>query len=76
MCIDHDFYTKGSVEDYSKMLNYIDCKEPTDAVLYIVAKDIVKHSDLSAYGQSDLENISSIMFALNKECVNTFFDIK
>lgn len=75
MCIKHNFYTHGSIGDYSKMLNYVDMKKPTTTTIYIVAKDIVSHSDMDAYNQTDAENIESVMFELYRECINTFFHV-
>ena len=60
MCIKNDYYTAGDNEAYAKMLNFVDNNEPTTTNIYKVAVDIVKHSDLESYGQSEKENIEYI----------------
>ena len=71
MCIRHDLYTWGTVEEYDHLLcdmigyRYID---PDYQKLYEIAADIVEHSD---------ENkITNIMSLLCNECVKTYFLIE
>ena len=45
MCIKHNFYTRGDTRAYTKMLNYVKQKEPTPEEIYIVAVDILDHTD-------------------------------
>jgi hypothetical protein len=72
MCINCGYYTAGTNEAYQEMLEYVDATLPTDDNLYKVAYDIVKHSCIDS-GQTEEEDIYSIMFNLYKDCVNVFF---
>lgn len=75
MCIDNDYYTRGNNTAYAAMLDFVANNEPTDTAVYIVARDIVQHSDLSAYGQSCTENIESVMFALANDAIITSYKV-
>lgn len=45
ICIDNNFYTNGTNEEYNKLKNYIDeVNDMTDDKLIKVARDIQKHS--------------------------------
>lgn len=76
MCINHNYYTCGDNEDYSKMLNFVSTHQPTKMNIYKVAKDIVKHSDLEGYGQSETENIEGVMFDISAEAVSTHYQVE
>ena len=73
MCIRHSYYTHGDVDDYSDMLTFVGLNDPTDENIYKVAFDIVAHSNLSSYGQTEEENINSIMYNIQEEVIHTFF---
>lgn len=75
MCIAQDWYTCGDCRAYESLLGMCNSTNVTTELIYKIAKDIVEHSDLSAYCQSDTENIESVMFSVNK-CVNEFFTIE
>ena len=75
MCIKNDYYTAGDNEAYAKMLNFVDTHEPTKTNIYKVAVDIVKHSFLESYGQSEKENIESIMYEIANNAVHTCYEI-
>lgn len=75
VCIDNEFYTCGSNESYIKLLDYVDSHKPTTTNIFKVAADIVKHSSLESYGQTENENIQSVMFALENGAVSTFYRI-
>lgn len=69
-CIEHDYYTCGDNDSYSKMLWYVEehSKNPTIDDLYTVAMDIMKHSDLG-----DSYEITTMLYYLQNECIKTFY---
>lgn len=67
-CIDNKLYTKGTNKDYLHLMNQVWGHEPTDKQLYIVAKDIMEHSED--------QTITNIMFLLEKYAVITTFEIE
>lgn len=67
-CIKHDLYTSGSCREYDKMLNMADENEFSLRLLYDLAKDITEHSED--------QTITSVMFLLNKDAVNTFYTVE
>ncbi len=68
-CIDNSFYTKGSNEAYTNMLANVTLWQPTYDNLYLIAKDIMEHSD------QDGLTVESVMFSLERCCVLTFFSV-
>lgn len=72
-CINNGFYTCGDNDEYSDMLCYVEGHNPTPENLYIVAKDILEHSDDDANGNFV---ISDIMMLLDKKtvCLDFFID--
>lgn len=76
MCIQHDFYTCGNNQNFDWLYRFISTHKPTTTNIYKAAKDIVKHSDLRSYGQSEKENIESVMFALMNDCTCVFYEIE
>ena len=75
LCIENNYYTNGGAASYEHMLDFVLNNEPTEKNIFMVAADIVEHSDLSGYGQSEVENIQSIMFDIARACY-THFEIK
>jgi len=69
VCIKFDWYTRGDVRAYSKMLDFVEENEPTALNIYRVAEDILEHTS------DDEETIENIMFVLQKEACNTFFTV-
>ena len=69
-CIRNDLYTRGTNEDYSNMLNYVDtaAEGPSLKNLYNVARDIYEHSRE--------QTLTNIMFILENETVITTFRIE
>lgn len=68
-CIRNDLYTRGTNEEYGRMLSYVGSADggPTTANLYLVAKDICEHSKN--------QTITNVMFILEREAVITTFEI-
>lgn len=74
LCIEYDYYSCGTLEDYDHMLDFVRTHKPTNKNLQKVAEDIVLNSDMSYYGQTFAENVSSVMFELSTKTVNRFYD--
>lgn len=68
-CIRNGLYTKGTNEEYNRMLSYVGVAAggPTTKNLYLVAKDICEHSENQL--------ISNVMFILERDTVITTFEI-
>lgn len=47
LCLDYNFYTCNKGNDYNQMLDFVNTHEATKENLYIVARDILEHSDES-----------------------------
>ena len=47
-CMDNDLYGMGTVRDYEEMMNFVMHSEPTAENIYLVARDILDHSEFSA----------------------------
>ena len=71
MCINHNFYTRGDTRAYTKMLNYVKQKEPTPEEIYIVAVDILDHTD-----ENEDQSITNIMYIIENEVVRTTYEIE
>lgn len=72
VCINNSYYTKGCNEDYEHMLDWVDRLYPNNKNMYFIAKDIAEHSTCG----SSNETIASIMFALERGAVTTFFEVE
>lgn len=72
MCISHSLYTQGDARAYEKMLDKVRELNPTPKSLYIISSDILEHSNPELAG----DDVTSIMFLLEKEVVNTFYEIE
>lgn len=69
MCIRHNLYTKGSNDEYNSMLDLVDSFEPSIQMIYIIASDILKHSN------TDM-TIETLMYTINKEVIEVFYDFE
>ena len=45
MCVSHHFYMRGTVAQYTDMLNYVKENDPTPENIYNVANDILNYTD-------------------------------
>lgn len=71
VCIENEWYTRGSSEDYDNMLSSCyNRRKVTTHFLYKIACDIFCHSVMDA-DYTINENIANIMFALINDCVKT-----
>ena len=68
MCIQNEFYTCGTNEQYSKLMKFVEIHEPTTEAIEWVAKDIIKHSAFE-----DDYPVTSMMFHVVNECVKFLF---
>lgn len=66
-CIKNNLYTCGDCEEYDHMLNWVERLYPSTENMYFIANDIVEHSED--------QTISNVMFILEKDAINTFFEI-
>lgn len=69
-CISNNLYTKGTGDDYDKMLAFVQENSPAIENVYRVAKDIFEHSD-----QSEAGTITNVMFLLEDEAIHTTYEI-
>lgn len=78
-CIENNWYTRGTCEEYENMLNMVEKCYPTDALIFYVAEDIFEHSNQDYWirdgGLTKEEAIESIMFVLANDVVKTFYKI-
>lgn len=69
MCIEYGLYTRGTNEQYDKMLRMVNALSDKQIIaandLYPIAADILSHSDTE-------HNIASIMWALGKRIVRIY----
>ena len=67
VCIDNDYYTKGDVRAYERLLETVPL-EPTDTEFVRMAQNIYGHSDIDRlcgmYGCDEQEVMESILFNL------------
>lgn len=79
MCIEHSFYTKGSIDDYNNLFfKVMNIENITTLDIENIAVDIYIHSDTSDYledGYSSDDIIKLIMFYISKICVSCFSKI-
>lgn len=68
VCIKHELYTRGTNDDFRKMLDFVHKKNPTTRNIYLVAKDIWEHSKTDS-------TIGHIMFLLSRDAVYCFYEI-
>lgn len=72
MCIEENYFTRGTNDDYTKLLNTANSAGNVSVdLLYILAKNIYEHSEYYS-GVSECDAISQIMYCLNKVCVTTY----
>ena len=69
VCINNGWYTRGDAPSYKLMLEFVDINEPTAKNIHVVATDILLHS----YTEMD---VTSIMYALKRDAVRTFYEIE
>lgn len=78
ICIEQNWYTRGTNSEYSAMLGMVRDGDPTPEMIWKVADDIFHHSDQSYWydgGCSEDEAVESIMFEIERSAVNTSFNV-
>lgn len=75
MCINNDYYTHGTCEDYAEMFEMCKVENPTTEDFAEIATDILYHSDKRKMkertGLSTHELRKCIMFELINDCTIT-----
>lgn len=72
-CIAHEWYTRGTCEEYGKLLAHVRDSKPTILNVFTAAKDIYDHSDFDSRYDAEDEVIEAIMFHLNCEAITTSY---
>lgn len=67
LCIRYNWYTKGSCEEYSELLNSLDGKEMTTDELVKIAENIKEHSETE-----DGTGVEEILFELDRRSMKRF----
>lgn len=76
VCIEENWYTLGTNEEYTEMLNNCNGMEYTKKRLFKIAKNIYEHSEFYGYeGYEKYDILENIMFILAKKCITTTFQI-
>lgn len=65
-CRRNAFYTCGDVSDFDEMISFVKEHEPTTENLFIVARNIMEHSDAET---NAYYAVSDIMVLLDRETV-------
>ena len=68
LCVAEGWYTSGTNEQYTKMLNFVDDNEPTMENLILAATDIYLHSE-SHDGWTEQEEIENVLYLLINKAV-------
>jgi len=68
VCVDNGLYTRGNNQQYEGMLDYVRDSYPDTESLYLVAMDILTHSDE--------QTVTNIMYLLEKGAVAMTFEIE
>ena len=71
-CITYDWFTCGDINEYGALFEYIfdvsnGGRNVDTNILEVIARNIKKYSDTEY-------NVAEIMFVLNEECCNTYFE--
>ena len=74
MCIRHDFYTAGTNEEYTAMLDKVveNYDDISNEALCEIAEDILNHS---APAKIDGMDVGSMMYLIVDECCHHCFDV-
>lgn len=78
LCIDNEYYTSGTNEDYESMFDTVDMynqsRTITNSDILLVAVDIAMHTIENDVATSD--TIQGIMFNIMKYAVDTYFTVE
>lgn len=75
-CVKFNRYTRGTNEEYTEMLEYVNKnrENPSDFDIMWVAINIVNHSNMEAYGQTKAENLKAVAFDLLNDTITYSVD--
>lgn len=78
MCIENEYYTRGTCEEYESMFEMCEAENASTDIIENVACDIVAHSDIhelkKRFGCLTCELVSNVMFELINDCTVTFIE--
>lgn len=79
-CIKNNYYTRGTTEQYDRMLKQVDWCDPDLTNIFVIAKDIFDHTDWGddferEYGTETFA-IETIMYALDRDAVHTTYEVE
>ena len=71
MCINHEYYTRGDIKAYDRLLSLANNNECDDELVQLMAEDIYRHSDIEhemeVYGCKEEEIAQSIIYNILTE---------
>lgn len=68
-CIKHKLFTNGTSKEYENLLCFCECNRATKVNIYLVANDIISHSDTEYTAQA-------LMYLLCKDATFTLFKVE
>lgn len=71
LCIDHDYYTRGTSADYEDLMHPVNGLKPTPVNMMRIAQNIANHS-VNVGGEADME---LILFYIANDVVMRDFEI-
>jgi Cdc6-like AAA superfamily ATPase len=81
ICIKNNWYTCGTVTDYSNMFTMCEVENVTTETLYQIAKDIYEHTNVKSAKNgcseeySDIDNILNMMIYVN-DATYVFYEVE
>lgn len=77
LCIEQNWFTRGTCEEYDEMLNYVRSHNATYENMAIVASMILEHSACDYFSDYDTDSLMAhILFWIEKDVVITLFDFE
>lgn len=75
LCIDKDWYTSGTIDDYASMLDFVGSNKMTTDNLVSVATDIIKHTDAKCFKDCEANGTTALRYVLFElaNIAHTFF---
>ena len=76
MCIQGNYYTCGTCEEYNEMFNLCETMNPTTDIYQVIANNIIEHSDIEEIalmtGLTKHEMVKSVMWELINDCTTVY----
>lgn len=77
LCIEHNWYTNGTSDEFCQMLDSIrKRKNITANFIYTIACDIFVHSNLKDWGENIDDVLENLMCYIINDCVRTSVTIE